>query len=100
VLGRPKEAWEQLDCNTKRKHPAVGGGVVDESKPIAKASDQQCWHLVQIAVNALKWNSRAMQRLVRKRGLMMLAMDTRDADASKWIVAVELKTCSKCVLDN
>jgi hypothetical protein len=75
------EGIEHVALLAKRKHPVVAGGIVDESKPIAKASDRQRWHLVQIAVNVLKWNSRAMQHLVRKRGLMMLAMDTRDADA-------------------
>jgi hypothetical protein len=91
---------ERVALFAKRKHPAVAGGIVNESKPIAKASDRQRWHLMQIAVNVLKWNSRVMQRLVGKRGLMMLAMDARNADASEWIVAVELKTCSKCILDN
>jgi hypothetical protein len=91
---------EHVALLAKCKHPAVLGGVVNESKPIANARDCQCWHLMQIAVNVLKRNSGAMWRLVGKRGLMMLAMDTRDADASKWIVAVELKTCSKCILDH
>jgi hypothetical protein len=31
---------------------------------------------------------------------MVLAMNTRDADGSKWIVAVKLKACCKRILDN
>ena len=34
------------------------------------------------------------------RGSMMLAMDTRDADTSKGIVAVKLETSSKRIFDH
>jgi hypothetical protein len=51
-------------------------------------------------VNALERDLGAMQCLVRERGLMVLAMNTRDAVASEWIVAVKLKTCCKRILDN
>lgn len=30
---------ERVALLAKRKHPAVAGGIADESKPIAKASD-------------------------------------------------------------
>jgi hypothetical protein len=85
---------------TKGKHPAMTRRVVNEGEPVSKASGGERWYLVQIAVNALEKDLGAMQCLVRERGSMMLAMNTRDADASKWIVAVKLKACCKRILDN
>jgi hypothetical protein len=74
--------------------------VVDEGEPVLKAGGGERWYLVQIAVNALERDPGVMQCLVRERGSMMLAMNTWDADASKWIVAVKLKACCQRILDN